>query len=145
MIIQDTNGNDVDVFCRDAGGMIEAMVRAPNEETFNAVALSVGLIGEDGNGVGGIDVCRVGLVEKTPAVEDTDGSIISPAIYYPDYHVNLKLGAKATAKGAWKKWAITWSTTGSDATPHNSEAGKTLNGVTLIDPDTVSGPAMVWG
>ncbi len=58
------------------------------------------------------------------------------------YHVNLRLGPDIIAGGAWEKWAIQWAQLGSDGiNPNNVETGKALNGITLIDPESLSGPA----
>ncbi|TKZ21171.1 hypothetical protein FAP39_07015 [Shimia litoralis] len=148
MIVQDMNGSDISVFVHEQGAMVEAMLRAPNQTTFDTAAQQIGLLVQaDGQWVPapGIDIFRIGKITKTPAQYDVNGIEIAAAVFFPEYHVNLKLGHSAVAKGLWKKWAISWSQAGTVETSHNTETGKSLNGITLIDPSSVSSPSSVWG
>jgi hypothetical protein len=143
-ILTEYEGEQVEVYVADSGGMIDCMVRATDEATFNTAAQSVGLLDEGGNVSPGIDLVRVGQIVQTPAVYDDEGNETTPATFFDGYHVNFRLNAASTANGAWKTWAVQWTQNGTDATPHNAEAGRTLSGVTLIDPATIGSPRSVW-
>ncbi len=147
--IQDLQGNDVEVPVQMNGGMVDCMLRADTKEIFEANAKAVELLVEhtldDGATVWkpapGIDLRELGAHTLVHAVTDDEGNVTTPAVMDNRYHVNMRLGATATARGAWKKWAIQWSTAGSDnIIPNNTEIGKSLNGISLIDPITINNP-----
>jgi len=150
MIIQDPDGNDVEVFACLSGGMLDYSVRADDQATFDAVALSVGMLEEveldDGGTVlrpaKGINISRIGPVTLTPATYDDEGEVVTPAVVDDRYHVDVRLSPAATERGLWKTWAIAWMNNGvADDSPNASEVGQKHSGVTLLDTRTFSSPS----
>lgn len=160
--IQDDQGNDVEVFVSLDGGRLGAMVRCPDEATFDAQALAVGLMEYSNPGA--------------PAVTDDEGNIVTPAVE-PNgplkpmrhvtiakigalvlatdedgnpkqtddrFHANFWLGADLVERGLWQQWAIAWTKAGQDVVQTNAdEVAKSLNRIELIDPPTVRSPSNV--
>lgn len=133
----------VRIIADDAGDMVDAIVRAPDRATFDAVAVSVGLLVADEEGIArparGVDIDHVGPVMTAPGEYDTR------------HHANIRLSGSAMettdAEGVvnWHKWAIAWTTTGvADGAVNAAEIARVLHDVALIDPDSISSPARVW-
>ena len=151
------------MFAEVKGGILHCMVRATDEDTFNAVGLQVGLLAhenpaqdavvdEDGNVLQeaveasgaiipaiGNTVTRIGPHVITPAVLDDEGNEVTPAVMDNRYHVNFWLGSEVVARGNWEQWCIQWMS-GADGTPNGSEESKATQGIELIDPLSVATP-----
>ena len=161
IVVQDDT--ETPVFAEVKGGILHCMVRATDEDTFNAVGLQVGLLAhenpaqdavvdEDGNVVqeavapsgaiipaSGNTVTRIGPHVITPAVLDDEGNVVTPAVTDDRFHANFWLGSDVTARGNWEQWCIQWMA-GADGTPNGSEESKATQGIELIDPLTVATP-----
>lgn len=153
-----------------SGGMVDAVVRATDEATFEAAARWAELRYEETitttdpetgetttEGTGewvtskGVNISPLGPVVITPGTYDADGNQLTAPVLDTRYHVNVRLNGPAVSSAdeygipKWEKWALAWSMGGSTDTQINAqEVGKVLQGVTLIDPDTIRSPAQVW-
>lgn len=160
-----TEENPLMVNVAISGGMVDAYVRATDEQTFLDAALVAGLmyeitetlVDEQGNefqhGTGeyavakGVEIHHIGPVVITPAVMDAEGNVTTPAVMDTRHHVNFRMGEPAIGRTdadglLWHKWASYWTAQGVDDTEINAaEEGKVLLGVSLIDPDTISSKA----
>lgn len=135
-------------------GRLDCMVRCPNEDTFNAVALQVGMLSEQTDSEGNtylvsnpdVDISRIGSVTLNPGEYDfdTETYVVEPIIDYR-YHVNFRLGSKALESGAWETWIVQWMTEGTQAVQinKNEQAIEHLS-VELIDPQSIATPTNVW-
>lgn len=164
--IQDAEGNDVDVFVSMEGGRLGAMVRCPDEATFDAQALAVGLMeysnpgapavtDDEGNIVTSavepsgplkpvrhVTIAKIGALTLTPGTYDDEGNEVTPPTYDNRFHANFWLGADVVDRGLWKQWAIAWTLNGQDVAQVNAdEVAKVLNNIELIDPATVRSPS----
>ena len=161
IVVQDDT--ETPVFAEVKGGILHCMVRATDEDTFNAVGLQVGLLvhenpaqdavlDEEGNVVqeavapsgaiipaSGNTVTRIGPHVITPAVLDDEGNVVTPAVTDDRFHANFWLGSDVTARGNWEQWCIQWMA-GADGTPNGSEESKATQGIELIDPLSVATP-----
>ena len=153
-IIQDANGDDVVVFVKFSHGLfVDAIIRAKDKATWEAAAISQGLLADDPERgpvpVRGASIAAIGAVVLTPAVMDGE-TVVTPAVVDDRYHVNLRISepmlSSVNSEGfeKWKVTAINWTTYGSDETGNKQELGKSLGDVTLIDPDTISSASCVW-
>lgn len=129
---------------RDDGKYITAMVRADSQEAFDAVALSVGLLVEDDtiHPADGANIDYLGAIIDQPAVVDEAGNEVSPATFHPGFHINLRVDVEKLPN--WQAVYGNWSANGTPITPNRSETGLSLNGVSLIDINSVATPSRVW-
>jgi len=167
--ITDLDGVEHDVFATLLpSGVLWQMVRCPDEATFDAVALAVGLTVYttpeipavlDENGVeihplieasGPIitaphtTITKIGSIVLTPAITDSEGNVTTPAVLDSRFHANFWLGPEVVARGLWKKFAIAWTTYGSNTSIKNhNESGVTFQNIELIDPDSITSPRNV--
>ena len=163
LIVVSEDGTETPVYAKLSGGILHCMVRANDEDTFNAVGLQVGLLvhenpaqdavlDEDGNVLqeaveasgaiipaSGNTVTRIGPHVITPAVLDDDGNVVTPAVTDDRYHANFWLGSEVVSRGNWEQWCIQWMA-GTDGTPNSSEESKVAQGIELIDPLSVATP-----
>lgn len=145
-------------------GMLHANIRATDRETFRAQAQAVGLMVEqqddEGNTV--LRVHRnVDLTEEQPDLADPrsapmprivldpgemdgDGNYTVQPTFDSRYHANFRLNRYATEAGAWHSWAKAWTLSGTQATPNAAEQSMELQGIELIDPDSISSPSNRW-
>ena len=149
-IILDANGDDVVVFVKFSHGLfVDAIIRAKDQATWEAAAISQGLLTDDAGRVRGVSIAPIGSIVITPAVRDGE-TVVTPAVMDDRYHVNLRISepmlSTLNSEGfeKWKVTAINWTKYGSDAPGNKKELGKSLGDVTLIDPDTVSSASLVW-
>ena len=130
------------VFVAFDRGNLWAMIRCTDKATFDGAALNVGLryINDEGQVVTprGTTITEMGAYVLTPAVLDADGNEVTPPVVDSRYHVNFWLPPSAVAVGAWQAWALRWTTLGADSPANNQEVAKALNGVELIDPQTIN-------
>lgn len=130
-------------------GNLWCMVRATDKATFDAQALSVGLLtyanGEDGALVParGITITEIGSHVIREAEVDAEGLVVSAAIIDARHHVNFWLDAETVARGEWMQWATLWTYYGMMVIPNNREDGTAMQGIELIDPATVDNPRNV--
>jgi len=167
--ITNLDGAEHDVFATMLpSGVLWQMVRCPDEATFDAVALAVGLtvyttpaqpaiIDADGQEIAPAvpasgpvipaphtTITKIGNIVLTPAVTDAEGNIATPAVLDTRFHANFWLGPEVVARGLWKKLAITWTQNGTEVAESNRhEAAVKFQGVELIDPDSISTPSNV--
>lgn len=165
-----TDENPILVFVRYSGGMIDAVVRATDEATFEAAArwaelryeLTETVTDEETGetttqGTGewatskGVYISPLGPVVITPGVYTEDGTETTAPVLDTRYHVNVRLASPAVDAVddygvlKWEKWAMAWTAGGVDDTQINAnEVGKVLQGVSLIDPETINTPSRVW-
>ena len=163
IIVQDDT--ETPVFAQVKGGTLHCMVRATDKDTFDAMAISVGLlvrenpgipemVDADGNVIRpaepasgdyvpapGATITKIGPHVITPAVVDDEGNVTTPAVMDERYHANFWL--PATQGGAWEALCVQWMSNGSDGQSNAAEAGKVYQGIELIDPLSISTPANV--
>lgn len=165
-----TEENPILVFVRYGGGMLDAVVRATDEATFEEAARWAELRyeltetvtdGETGEtttqGTGewatskGVYLDPLGPVVITPGVYAEDGTETTAPVIDSRYHVNIRLSSPAIGSVddygvlKWEKWAMAWMQGGTTDTQVNAqEVGKVLKDVTLIDPATINTQARVW-
>lgn len=150
---------------RAQGQTVEFLTRAASAEVTEALARQVGLYiegrvtdPETGEKVGtgewslapGVEMSRVGAITLTPAVLDESGEVVTPAVMDDRDHVNWRLYPPASTNVdlegnvRWHSWALMWSTQGTAETPNTSEDAVALNGIALIDPDSITTPTRIW-
>ena len=165
-----TEAEPINVLVRFAGGILDAVVRATDAETFEAAARWAELkyevtetttdpeTGEQtvlGTGewltAAGVNISPLGSVMLTAGVYDAEGVEITPPTFDTRYHVNIRLIDPALSRTdeygvlKWEKWSMAWTLGGDDDLETNAaEVGKVMQGVSLIDPDTISSPSQVW-
>ena len=153
----------VRIYAKLDRGNLWCMVRAVDKATFDAQALAVGLttytnpavdaVTDPDTGVivtpaiepsgpvvpaRGVTITEIGSHVLTPATYDEEGNVLTPAVLDNRYHVNFWLDAGTVALGAWMKWATQWTYYGAAIEPNNMEDGTDLQGIELIDPQTVA-------
>jgi len=158
--------DDVEVYATLDRGNLWCMVRATDKATFDAQVLAVGLkVHEtpaqpaildpetqevitpavEASGplipARGVTITEIGPHTLVPAVVDADGGEVTPATIDNRYHVNFWLDAATVARGEWMKWATAWTYYGSDIVSNAEETGVSMNGIELIDPETVKRPS----
>jgi hypothetical protein len=140
------------------------MIRCPSNATFEAVGLSVGLLrhenegsaevlDEDGNVVQeavapsgelvpsqGVTLTRMGQQVLTPAILDSEGAVITPAVYDTRLHYNFWIPAD---EATWPTWITQWAINGQAAASNKAEVAAKYQGVELIDPLSVASPGNV--
>ena len=153
-------------------GVIDFGVWAPDEATFWASWEAAGIIEYDVDGnrhytaeYQGIEVTSSwpGIVTKTPAVEDEDGNIITPAVLVSGWHCNVRVTGPLVAEMTYglpqhnedgtlkdvlmRTWAmqlfgLEWS----EADPVTGfPAGcRNADGITYSDTRNFSSPDNVW-
>jgi len=142
-------------FC---GSALLGMIRAVDRDTFHANALAVGLMVQTADGPRyhrNITVAEeapdkddprsapMPPIVLTPGEYDEEGNQLSPPVHDARYHANFWLNSHAANRGAWKQWAVAWSTQGEPGAANAGESSLALNGIELIDPDSVSSPSNV--
>ena len=165
-----TEESPILVLVRMSGGMLDAVVRATDESTFEAAARwaelryeetitttdpETGETTEQGTGewatAKGVHINHLGPVVITPGTYGEDGVELTASVMDNRHHVNIRLTDPALSRVdeygvlKWEKWAMAWSLGGADDTQVNAnEVGKVMQGVSLIDPDTIASPSRVW-
>jgi len=158
IVVQDDT--ETPVFAEVKGGILHCMVRATDEDTFNAVGLQVGLLAhenpaqdavvdEDGNVVQeavapsgaivpakGNTVTRIGPHVITPAVLDEDGNEVTPAVMDSRFHANFWIPASSE----WEELIVEWANHGTAGASNGSESAVSHQGIELIDPLSVTTP-----
>jgi len=137
-----TEDEPILVFVRFAGGMLDAIVRATDADTFETAARWAELKYENDDGEW----------VASPGVNiDVLGPVQVGETWDTRYHANIRIADPALSKVdeygvlKWEKWAMAWTMGGEDDTQINkAEVGKVLQGVSLIDPDTISSPSRRW-
>jgi hypothetical protein len=165
-----TEENPILVLVNFSGGMLDAVVRATDEATFEAAARwaelkyevtetvtdpETGETTTQGTGewatAKGVHIDHLGPVVITPGTYDAEGNELTAPVVDTRHHVNIRLTEPALSRVddygviKWEKWAMAWSLGGEDDTQINAqEVGKVMQGVSLIDPDTIATPSRVW-
>jgi hypothetical protein len=158
--------DDVQIYATFDRGNLWCMIRAIDKATFDAQALAVGLkVHEtpatpavidpetlevitpavEASGplipARGVTITEIGPHILVPAVMDDTGGVVTAAVMDNRYHVNFWLDAATVARGEWMKWATAWTYYGSDIVANAEETGASMNGIELIDPETVKRPS----
>lgn len=158
----------VRVYATLSGGILSCMVRATDQATFDAQALSVGLkvytnraqpavIDPETSEVvtpaveasgplipaPGITITEIGPMVLTSGTYDEDGNEVTSPVVDPRWHVNFWLGPAAVERGLWKQWGVAWTQNGQPVDPNNAEEAIVYAGIELIDPATVQHPENV--
>lgn len=137
IIVEDKNGNDVEVYAECHGGVtafdsydedgngigspryveggwIRAYIRAASKAAWETAALSRNLLRTlDGAVVPslGVEVVEIGSLTLTPAVMDEDGeTVLTPAVIDSRWHANLTIGEPALSvldEDGEKSWIAT--------------------------------------
>lgn len=147
--------NGVPVFATISGGVVDCIVRCPNEATFDAVAKQVNMLSDvlDEDGVTvvgvapnpGVNITRIGPVVLVPGVYNEDGVEITAPVIDTRFHVNYRLQGPALESGAWMATVTNWMKNGSQAiTINKAEKAIELMSVELIDPLSITSPSRVW-
>ena len=132
------------------GGVLHAAIRAVDQATYRALALEAGILVVDDDGrlrdAPGVTTCEIGAVTLRAAELDVDGLVIRAADIDERWHVNFWLSPALVARGVWEGWALQWSIAGRALLPaeiNKVEDGAVLDGIELIDPDSVASPVNV--
>jgi hypothetical protein len=158
--------DDVQIYATFDRGNLWCMVRAVDKATFDAQALAVGLKvyinpaqpaildpetqevitpAVEASGplipARGVTITEIGPHVLVPAVVDATGEVVTAAVMDNRYHVNFWLDAATVARGNWMRWATAWTYYGSDIVANAEETGVSMNGIELIDPETVKRPS----
>lgn len=81
----------------------------------------------------------------TPGTYDAEGNELTAPVFDSRYHANILLGPGIVARGTWKGPLINYALHGQLVTDKNrEELAYQMNGVELIDPDSIRSPANVW-
>ena len=165
-----TEENPQEVWVTAGGGMVDAIVRATDYDTFIAAAKAVGLMyeltetvvdevtgesTEQGTGewvnAAGVFFDHLGPVVITAGTYDEAGNELTPPVMDTRHHVNIRLASPATERTnpdgsiRWHGWALEWTQNGTDDPNVNAEEqAKVMMNVALINPDTIKTPARVW-
>ena len=153
------------VYAQVKGGILHCMVRATDKDTFDTMAINVGLlvhenpaipemVDVDGNVIRpaepasgdyvpapGATITRIGPHVIIPAVVDDEGNVTTPPVMDTRYHANFWL--PATQGGAWEALCVQWMASGADGQANAAETGKVFQGIELIDPLSICSPANV--
>jgi len=165
-----TKENPVPVLVSYSGGVLDAVVRATDEATFEAAARwaelkyeitetitdtetgETTIQGTDEWAIAkGVDLDHLGPMVITPGTYDADGNELTAPVMDTRHHVNIRLTDPALSRVddygvlKWEKWSMAWSLGGADDKQINAgEVGKVMQGVSLIDPDSISSPSRVF-
>ena len=154
------------VFVTFDRGNLWAMTRATDKDTFDALALEVGLkvhknpaqpavidpvteevIREAVEASGplvpakGVTIAEMGPHVITPGEYDEDGNEITAPVMDERYHVNFWLAPWLVQRGAWEGWALAWTLNGTEAPSNAQEVALDFRGIELIDPSTIRSPS----
>ncbi len=81
----------------------------------------------------------------TPGTYDAEGNELTAPTFDSRYHANILLGPGIVARGTWKAPLLNYALHGQLVTDRNrEELAYVINGVELIDPDSIRSPANVW-
>lgn len=156
-VIQDAQGNEVEVYVRIAGGFVDAIIRAPNRDTFDAAARARGLYYQDDAGEwnlsSGVHLDHLGPVMLTPGTYDADGNELTAPVFDKRHHVNMRIAPPALYRleddgsglQRWEVTALLWTQNGTPVEQVNAdEVALALYDVELIDPTTIRSPSRIW-
>ena len=81
----------------------------------------------------------------TPGTYDEDGNELTAPTFDSRYHANILLGPGIVARGTWKTPLLNYHFHGTLVGQKNAdEVAYEMDGVELIDPDSISTPSNVW-
>lgn len=168
VIVKDWNGQDVEIFVRVSSGMVDTIVRAADRATFEAAAMAQKIMYEVTETVidpntgeetqvptgeilpaAGVYLDHLGPVMTNPGDPENG---IEPT-FDTRHHINMRIVEPALSAmsenvpdfPSWLVTAIVWSSQGTSDTQINSaERSTVLNGVSIIDPDSITTPNRVW-
>ena len=147
-------------------GSLWCMMRATDEATFDAEALTVALtvytnpaqaaiidpetqevitpaVVASGpvKPIPDVTISKIGSHILTAGVYDTEGNEITAPVIDTRFHANVWLGPRIVAIGEWMQWATFWTYYGAAIVANAQEDGTAMRGIELIDPATVAHPA----
>jgi len=161
-ILLGTEESPITTYAINAAGWVEAMLRAESVAAWEAAAESRYLLNrvtlDDGAEVltpaEHVHIAGPIYPVLTPAEYDADGEITTPAVTDTRPHYNLRIGPWAQETMAddgvtprWQETVLMWMNLGAPIDPaerNRNEDGIKLSNITLIDPTTISSPAMRW-
>ena len=166
MIPTDENGyvllpDDSRSYAWNAGGWIEAMVRADDVATWESAAearhLLIRTTLDDGAEVlvpaPHVHIDGPMYPVTTPATYDEEGNVLTPAVTDSRPHYNLRIAPWAqealAEDGVTPRWYETLvmfhqGTPITEADRNRAEAGIYTSGITVLDPETIASPQRVW-
>lgn len=174
MTIAAPDGTPVEIFASQSGGFVDTCIRATDRDTWVQAALSQNLLYRDPiiekttdeatgevtetivgyedeiKASAGANITEIGPVVLTPAVLDDEGNEITPAVMDNRFHLNMRISepllSKADENGypLWQKTALLWMTYGQPVKPNSAEQAKDVQGVQMIDPDSIRNPYRIW-
>lgn len=140
MIIQDAQGNDVDVFATLVGGRLELDGKSDTKEWFLLDAEYAGLMVRDGENnlvtAPNVQIFHIGPMVKTPAVE-VDGVEVTPAVMDMSHHWLAQIDWKGVGTDEWAAPILSWMQ-GTSITPNKAEEGRRVSHTTLLDRRTIT-------
>lgn len=146
MIQIEHNGATVGLFASKAPpGFIDFTLREEIGGDWEAVLAGASFVTTDEEGqtvpVEGVHLDLIGPIVITPAVLSEDGlTVLTSAEMDERTHINLRIRGDVD----WQSFALDWAQDGTAAPANAGEQGVTLNGLTMIDPDSLSSPSRVW-
>lgn len=125
--------------------LVDFMLREELEGDWETVLLSYGFLQEDEEQnlvpVFGVNLDVIGPIVIAPAVLGEDGeTVVVPAVMDNRTHINMRVMTSLD----WQPFALDWVTKGAMADPNSNEACVTYEGLTMIDPNSLSSPSRVW-
>jgi hypothetical protein len=119
---------------------LDAAVRAPDEATFWAVAMQIGMAAAPGEPIPGVTVDGIGAIAKGPVPVDEDGNPTGEPEFWPGWHANLRADLEQVPGAA--AILATWHEAGQPGTSHNGETAFDYMGVEVLDG--IATPARVF-
>lgn len=139
--------NGVPAFVAIRGGVLHAMVRAVDKQTFDALALQVGIkvLDEENNAYSapGVTINEMGNFVITPGQYDEEGNELVPPVFDTRYHVNFWLSNDVVERNNWQNFCDEWSNNGTNGTANKNENSLLHQGIELIDPLSVATPSNI--
>ena len=168
------DGTPVEIYASQSGGFVDTCIRATDRQTWMQAALSQNLLYQDPitekttdeatgevtetivgyydeiKASAGANITEIGPIALTPAVLGDEGNEVTPAVLDNRFHLNMRIAepllSKADENGypLWQKTALLWMTYGQPVEPNSEERAVAINGVQMIDPDSIKQPDRVW-
>ncbi len=152
-IVIGPRGNDREIYVAFTHGQfVDLKLRSVDKATMEAGAVAIKLMVDDPDRgpiqARGVDWWPAPMIELEPAVMDGE-DVITPAVYDPRYHVNVRLSKhlldKVNEDGypLWKLSAMKWTSAGTKHTGNKREVSRKWLLIELIDPATIDTPHLI--
>jgi len=132
----ETENGPMTAFVTMQNGRLAFSTRATDMATHVAEFTAAGLMDADGNYIN-CTVAEVGHITLSYTTNG-DGEQV-PDQVDTRFHANTLLDLPTTQRRQWVQWVLSWMVA-DDATPNNTEQGKTTRGIDLIEMSTISSP-----